>query len=283
MGAGTATSGSARSATRAKQPGSHEWGAEQDGAAAVEVGWAHDPDRGAYVPGAGDVHLYPNLPESAGAKHLLRTMGAGSKPVFLSEYGVGSLFDAVTALAEASPPPRPVGERGTIAEAPDVAYVRSMAERFISDWERFGMDQVYCFPEDALADSELNQSLHRATTFDLIRANGNISGYNLTGMLDHALTGEGPWTFWRRWKPSAMDTMAAGWSPLRWCLDMTAGGELYRRRNRDRPLPRQRGRAPAGPLPGQRRHRRARGLALAAVRRSCGRERPRAPGGAGAR
>ncbi len=116
-------------------------------------------------------------------------------------------------------------------EAPDVAYIRSMAERFLSDWDRFGMDGVYCFPEDALGDSQLNQSLHRATTFDLIRANGNISGYNLTGMLDHALTGEGAWTFWRRWKPCAMDTMAAGWAPLRWCLDVTPavsfpGGEI---------------------------------------------------------
>ena len=65
----------------------------------------------------------------------------------------------------------------------------------------------------------------------MIRANGNIAGYNLTGMLDHALTGEGPWTFWRRWKPSAMETTAAGWSPLRWCLDLApavsfAGGEV---------------------------------------------------------
>ena len=197
----------------------YEWGTEEEGAAAVEVGWEHDPDRAAYVPGGGDVHLYPNLPESASAKGLLRTMGARSKPVFLSEYGVGSLFDAVTALAEAS---RHLAgnSRAQLAEPPDVSYVRSMAEHFISDWERFGMDQVYCFPEDALADSQLNQSRHRAATFDLIRANGNISGYNLTGMLDHALTGEGPWTFWRRWKPSAMDTIAAGWSPLRWCLDI---------------------------------------------------------------
>ena len=106
-----------------------------------------------------------------------------------------------------------------------------MAERFLFDWDRFGMDEMYCFPEDALADSELNQSRHRATTFDMIRANGNIAGYNLTGMLDHALTGEGPWTFWRRWKPSAMETTAAGWSPLRWCLDLAPavsfpGGEV---------------------------------------------------------
>ncbi|HXW82519.1 MAG TPA: glycoside hydrolase family 2 TIM barrel-domain containing protein [Acidimicrobiales bacterium] len=197
----------------------HQWGAEQPGAPRVEVGWAHDVDRGAYVPGAGDLHLYPHLPESAAAKQLLSTMGRGSNPVFLSEYGVGSAFDAVTALAEASCDLASFGSGAThLVEPPDIAYIRSMAERFVSDWERFGMDEVYCFPEEALADSQLNQSLHRAVTFDLIRANGKIAGYNLTGMLDHALTGEGPWTYWRRWKPAAMETTAEGWSPLRWCL-----------------------------------------------------------------
>jgi hypothetical protein len=210
----------------------HEWGAEQAGAAPVTVGWANDPDRGALVAGAGDLHLYPHLPESPVAKKLVRTMGEGAKPVFLSEYGVGSLFDAVTALAEAScylarDDP---GARAD-SEPPDVAYVRSMAERFLSDWDRFGMSSLYCFPEDALVESQLHQSVHRAATFDLIRANGNIAGYNLTGMLDHALTGEGPWTYWRRWKPSAMEVTSEGWWPLRWCLELSPavnfpGGEV---------------------------------------------------------
>ncbi len=183
-----------------------QWGAERPVATRVKVEWAGDVDRGAYVPGAGDPHLYPHLPESVVAKQLLRTMGAESKPVFLPEYRVGSAFDAITALAEASCHLASSNSRtAQTAEPPDVAYIRSMAERFISDWERFGMDEVYCFPEEALADSRLNQSLHRAVTFDLIRANGNFAGYNMTGMLDHALTGEGPWTFWRpgsrpRWR-----------------------------------------------------------------------------------
>ena len=210
----------------------HEWGSEQAGAARVEVGWAHDPDRGAYVHGAGDLHLYPHLPESANAKQLLREMGAGQKPVFLSEYGVGSLFDAVTALAETSHQlARNKGGVSQDGEPPDVAYIRSMAEQFMADWERFGMDRLYCFPEDALVDSQVNQSRHRSATFDLIRANGNIAGYNLTGMLDHALTGEGPWTYGRRWKPGAMEVTAEGWWPLRWCLDASPavnfpGGEV---------------------------------------------------------
>ena len=50
-------------------------------------------------------------------------------------------------------------------------------------------------------------------------------------MLDDALTGEGQWTFWRRWKPRAMEVTADGWWPLRWCLEVTPavcfpGGEV---------------------------------------------------------
>ncbi len=198
----------------------HEWGDEAHGAAAVAVGWADDLDRAALVPGEGDLHLYPYLPESARAKNLLATLGSASKPVFLSEYGVGSLFDAVTALAQATcyAARNATGGAAERADPPDVAYIRAMVERFLEDWERFGMAEMYCFPEDALIDSQLNQSLHRAVTFDLIRANPRIAGYNLTGMLDHALSGEGPWTFWRRFKPYAMEATSEGWAPLRWCL-----------------------------------------------------------------
>jgi hypothetical protein len=209
-----------------------EWGSEHANAAPVQVGWAGDPDRGALVEGAGDLHLYPHLPESANAKRLVQEMGVGHKPVFLSEYGVGSLFDAVTALAEASRRLAASGDgQAPAAEPPDVAYIRSMADQFMVDWERFGMDRLYCFPEDALVDSQLNQSVHRAATFDLIRGNGQIAGYNLTGMLDHALTGEGAWTFGRRWKPLAMEVTSEGWWPLRWSLDALPsvsfpGGEL---------------------------------------------------------
>ncbi len=153
----------------------HEWGSEQAGAAPVEVGWAHDPDRGAYVPGAGDLHLYPALPESVGAKQLLRTMGAGSEArVPLRVRGRQPVRRRHRPGRGVLSPRLSDAGCSQIAEPPDVAYVRSMAERFLSDWERFGMDRVYCFPEDALADSQLNQSLHRAATFDLIRANGNI-------------------------------------------------------------------------------------------------------------
>jgi hypothetical protein len=192
----------------------HEWGLESPSHRAPGPGAQAGPDQTAYVQGAGDVHYYPHLPESPDTAQTLRTLGESTKPVFLSEYGVGSLFDAVTEAADAA---RWVSG----VTPPDLAYTRSMARRFEEDWAAFGMEAVYCFPQDALRASQLHQSRRRAVSFDLIRANPQIAGYNLTGMLDHALTGEGSWTFWRRWKPGAVEALADGWAPLRWCLFVT--------------------------------------------------------------
>ncbi len=43
----------------------------------------------------GDVHHYPEAPHTREVIRMFRTLGAGGKPVFLSEYGVGSLVNCV--------------------------------------------------------------------------------------------------------------------------------------------------------------------------------------------
>jgi hypothetical protein len=197
----------------AANPGSaqweHVWGAEMPAAAGVSKEWGRlDP---AYIKGAGDAHLYPPVPHVPETIAFLRTVGHDSKPVFLSEYGIGSLFNAIREY-------RMFEQDGARTDVPDAAYIGSMAERLLADWQRFGMDHVYAFPEDMLLDSQRLHARQRRLGFDLIRSNPNICGYNLTGMLDHALTGEGVWTFWREWKPTIMDALADGWAPVRWCL-----------------------------------------------------------------
>ncbi len=189
----------------------HEWGQESPSQRPPEPGADAGPDRFALVQGAGDLHYYPRLPESPEVARIVRTLGESARPVFLSEYGVGSLFDAVTEAADAA-------QWVSGVTPPDLAYTQSMARRFEDDWAAYGMEAVYCFPQDALRASQSHQSRRRAVSFDLIRANPQIAGYNLTGMLDHALTGEGSWTFWRRWKPGVVEALADGWAPLRWCL-----------------------------------------------------------------
>ena len=98
------------------------------------------------------------------------------------------------------------------------ALPSSGCKAFQRDWVRLGFDDVYPFPEDMLRESQRLHARQRALGFDLVRSNPHLSGYNLTGMLDHGMTGEGLWTYWRRWKPLTFDAVADGWSPLRWCL-----------------------------------------------------------------
>ena len=166
-----------------------------------------------YVEGVGDRHFYPPVPQDAEADARLRTMG--TKPVFLSEYGIGSLFTRSPSCARWSRPAPRSGRR----HRADVADARGLPGRM----ERFGLDAVYAFPEDLLRDSYRWHSEHRARGLDLIWANPNVNGHNITGMLDHAVTGEGLWTFDRRWKPGVVEAVSEGLAPVRWCVFVTRG------------------------------------------------------------
>jgi hypothetical protein len=164
-----------------------------------------------YVDNAGDAHYYPRAPQSNAANDTIRNLGRGSKPVLLSEYGMGSLFDVIREW-------RHFEQAGARPDLEDAAALRLQAELLVADWRRLGFDDVYPFPEDLLRESQRLHARQRTLGFDLIRATPQLCGYNLTGMLDHGMTGEGLWTFWREWKPATFDAVTGGWSPLRWCL-----------------------------------------------------------------
>jgi len=164
--------------------------------------------------GAGDAHLYAHVPHDSNAIDLIRTFGEADKPVFLSEYGIGSLVDAISVT-------RRYEQEGFREDLEDATLYRSMAEAFIADWNRFGMEGVYPFPEDMLAESQRLHARWRLQGFDLIRSNPNIVGYNLTGLVDQVMAGEGLWTTWRDLKPGIIDALTDGWAPLRWCLFVT--------------------------------------------------------------
>jgi hypothetical protein len=169
---------------------------------------------GAYLQGAGDAHTYPEEPRSTRTDEGIRNLGKNMKPVYLSEFGIGSLFNTIDELHHFE-------EVNADINLSDVKLIRSMKEKFLIDWNRWGFDSVYPFPEDMFRASYTLHAQHRAIGFDLIRSNPKIVGYNLTGMLDHAITGEGVWTFWRKFKPGVVDVMADGWAPLRWCCFIT--------------------------------------------------------------
>lgn len=163
------------------------------------------------IDGNGDTHTYPIVPHAQSAIDFLRTLGRDTKPHMLSEYGVGSLMNVIgeTRRFEAA---------GARPDLLDAALIRSMAERFEADLTRYGLDDLYPFPEDLLIDAQRRHARHRELGFDIVRSNPKLAGWNITGLLDHALTGEGFWTFWRQWKPGIVDVLSDGWAPLRWCL-----------------------------------------------------------------
>jgi hypothetical protein len=192
----------------ASNPGSqnweYTWGEESPGAGSVAMRYPSGP-------GTGDFHLYPSVPQTPEINHMLRTLGQNSKPVFLSEYGIGSMMDVTHEL-------KMFEQAGIRTDAEDYVLLKGMVDHLSADWARFGMESVYPFPETLLRVSQLNMVRHRLLGFNLVRSNPKICGYNLTGMLDHAYTGEGVWRFWRDWKPGAFDAMCDGWAPVRWCL-----------------------------------------------------------------
>ena len=187
----------------------HTWGAEAPDAPPTSREW--NRQAGGYFENAGDAHAYPSVPQSEAINQFIRTLGANTRPVFLSEYGIGSLMDVIREA-------RRFEQAGARPDLEDAAILRAQAEAFSADWRRLGFEEVYPFPEDLLAESQRLHARQRTLGFDCIRSNPHLVGYNLTGMLDHGITGEGLWTFWREWKPGVFDAVRDGWSPLRWCL-----------------------------------------------------------------
>jgi hypothetical protein len=183
------------------------WGVEN----ANYQGTAKNGPWGGYFEGAGDAHVYPSTPHTPAIEAGIRNLGKDSKPVFLSEYGIGSLMNAVREL-------RFYEQHNANPEWDDYKFFKQTEEKLAADWMRLGFDGVYAFPEDMLRASQELHCRQRTLSFNLIRSNPKICGYNLTGLLDHGYTGEGLWTFWREFKPGIMDTLQDGWSPLRWCL-----------------------------------------------------------------
>lgn len=185
----------------------HVWGLESPD----YQGIAPPGPWGGYFEGAGDAHVYPATPHTPAIEAGIRALGRDTKPVFLSEYGVGSLMNAVREL-------RHYEQSGANPAWEDFKYFKQTEEKLNADWQRLGMDGVYAFPEEMLRASQRLHARQRELGFSLIRSNPQICGYNLTGLLDHGYTGEGLWTFWREFKPGIVDVLQDGWAPLRWCL-----------------------------------------------------------------
>lgn len=189
----------------------YEWGFENSEGMEKVPEMGDLSDVGPYPRGLGDVHMYPRIPHSERAVSFMRTVGFGSKPVFVSEYGIGSQNNVIREYLK-------FRENHLRIDLEDSAFYGKMAGSLRKDWNYYGFDGVYIFPEDFLNDSMRINAAQRRMCFDIIRSNPMICGYNLTGLLDHALTGEGLWTYWREFKPGMADALKESFAPLKWAL-----------------------------------------------------------------
>ncbi len=195
----------------ASNPGSDQWECVWGLEGTEGITLESDPAIPGYNKGAGDVHMYPKVPQSPEVNATMRTVGRDSKPIFLSEYGIGSMCNAIREV-------RNYEQAGMSPDPGFAAAFRKMEQNLLADWKCFGMDGVYPFPEDLLRDSQRRHCRQRLVGFDVIRSNPNYCGFSLTSMLDSPVGGEGTWTFWRELKPGIVDALNDGWAPLRWCL-----------------------------------------------------------------
>ena len=165
---------------------------------------------GGYCEGAGDAHVYPIVPQPLKATETIRNLGKNSKPIFLSEYGIGSSVDLwrVTRHFER------LGE----ANAEDAQFYKDKLDKYLADWERWNMNEIYVRPEDFFAESLSRVAGQRRIGLTAIRSNPKIIGHNLTGMNDHVMGGEGLTTTFRELKPGTTDALFEELAPLRWCL-----------------------------------------------------------------
>jgi hypothetical protein len=142
---------------------------------------------------------------------FFRTVGTGTKNVFLSEYGNGSQIDPIRIV-------HLMQQEGASPDLEDYKLYDNMAVQLERDWSAWALDQVFASPSDMIVAGQRLQSEQRRLALNAIRSNPHIAGYNLTGLSDQAIEGEGLMTTFRELKPGIVEAMNDGFSPVKWCL-----------------------------------------------------------------
>jgi hypothetical protein len=185
------------------------------------VGTLSNPGSAVWEDVLSDQHPYQRVPHTADIIRTLRTISGNGKPLFLSEYGIGSAIDLLRVV-------RRYEQLGK-ADVEDAQFYRAQRDRFMADWERWRMAEAFDRPEDFFAASIARMAGQRLLGLNAIRSNPNVIGHSLTGTVDQGMTAEGLWTTFREPKPGTADAVFDGWAPLRWCL-FVEPVNVYRKR-----------------------------------------------------
>lgn len=163
-----------------------------------------------YIGPLGDIHIYPRWPHTAETLKFLRSVGADTKHVFVSEYGVASAVDLLRLSRHY--------EQRQATHANFARYYRKWLTPFLADWDRWQLAECFGRPEDYFTACLREMAERRYVSVNTLRANPHVIGYSLTGTVDQGQTGEGLTTQFRELKPGTVDALADAFAPLHWCL-----------------------------------------------------------------
>jgi hypothetical protein len=183
---------------------------ETIGASKTSYGALSNPGSKVWEDVLSDQHPYKRVPHTAGIIRELRTASEGGKPVFISEYGIGSGIDLANLARHF--------EQLGAEQLEDAQWYRQRLDRFLVDWKRWNLNDTFASPEDFFAKSLAKMGRQRSLGLNAIRANPNMVAHSMTGTTDCGDAGEGVVTLFRDLKPGTMDAIVDGWYPLRWCL-----------------------------------------------------------------
>ncbi len=200
-------------------PGSTEWqhllGNEKPLAAVGEqkdkITSDPHPDKSGGKEDMGDVHHYVGFPLSSESRKLFRGLGASApKPMFLSEFGVGSGVD-LEALWE-------FFKKHDATHLESAQYARRMLDQFMADWNNYRLDHVFGTPALFFRESMLRSARNRLDLINAARSNPRIAGFSHVSLTERPMIGQGMVAMDGQLKPNMKEAMLDALAPVRFCL-----------------------------------------------------------------
>ncbi|MGA2034726.1 MAG: glycoside hydrolase family 2 TIM barrel-domain containing protein [Thermoguttaceae bacterium] len=197
----------------ASNPGSRSWDVYLGGEDAVKPVSAGGlpTDIGAYRGGVGDAHVYQSYPTTWNFITAFSELGRTTRPVFLSEAGLGSSYNALRDQ-------RKMRQAGAAKDAYAWRWIAPAVQNLQQAWDKYHLETLYPSIEEMLVDSELNAARQREIMFNIVRSNPRVNSYSLTSVMDAWGLAEGVMDGFREFKPGHLAILRAGWAKLRWCL-----------------------------------------------------------------
>lgn len=190
-------------------PGSPEWNCLLGGEEPAGTAQSANAPSGPKMPG--DIHHYCMRPTPQESITLLRTIGAKTKNIFLSEFGHGNQMD----LFELA---RLCEQDGSAPGGVDDKLMHELLARFEGDFKRWGVDQIYATPSDLVKEGEQIGAELRGEDLDLVRSNPKIAGHSITAWSDEGYESQGIVTLFREPKRGMFDVFRDRFAPVHWCL-----------------------------------------------------------------